>query len=207
MDIEDLPWPKKGDKLFGSNGDPRFCAFIDHYNISWNSYAIGYKRAADIIVENIQSNLIELDFLVFPIVFLYRQYIELRFKMIILDGKDILDENPVFPKTHKLDKLWNECSAILEKLWPTGERDTLEAAQEYINDFIKKDPLSTSFKYPESKDGNPSFDDTQYIDVMNLYEIMQKFDSFLSGCYDAITEEKDHKYSHGEDDSYFYNDF
>src|ERR1043165_9459178 len=69
-------------------------------------FAEGYKTAADILVKQVVECASHQDTLVYPIVFLYRQHIELRFKEIIREGLSLLDEGQDFPRTHRLDELW-----------------------------------------------------------------------------------------------------
>lgn len=55
----------------------------------WDLYADGYREAADHLVERIvEGQSLTLDTIVYPIVFLYRQYLELRLKQLIpLSGR------------------------------------------------------------------------------------------------------------------------
>jgi hypothetical protein len=56
-------------------------------------FAEGYKTAADILVKQVVEHSSHQDTLVYPIVFLYQQHIELRFKEIIREGLSLLDED------------------------------------------------------------------------------------------------------------------
>lgn len=75
--------PSAQDKIFSTSEDwwNKACLALGHDR--WSIYAIGYKDAADLLVDNIEGNGRQHDFLVYPIVFLYRQYLELAIKDVI----------------------------------------------------------------------------------------------------------------------------
>jgi hypothetical protein len=98
----ELPWPKKGDVLFDSADDWYHNACINLRFFNWDVYASGYKHAGDLLVQHVIDTRNHRDTLVFPIVFNYRQYIELRLKELILIGRILSDESPEFPPTHNL---------------------------------------------------------------------------------------------------------
>ena len=77
--------------IFTSDVDWRFNACLNWTNDTLELYVIGYKEAADKLVENIMDTPRYQDTLVFPICFLYRQYIELRLKELIKSGRCLLD--------------------------------------------------------------------------------------------------------------------
>lgn len=60
--------------------DPSRNAWL--HNTSWVVYAEGFKRAAEILIENV-SNTFEKNTVIFPILALFRQYVELTLKEII----------------------------------------------------------------------------------------------------------------------------
>lgn len=105
-----LPWPQEGDQLIKADNDWWLNACIDNWNKDFWIYASGYKKAADVLVDNIMSlasgTRNPIDYLVFPIVFLYRQYIELTLKQVIRVGIGLHKQQHPFPKHHKLDELW-----------------------------------------------------------------------------------------------------
>jgi hypothetical protein len=74
-DAEALPWPRKGDTLFDGADDWYHNACVNWLPDGWDAYALGYKRAADILVGYIVDTHRDRDTIVFPIVFNYRQYI------------------------------------------------------------------------------------------------------------------------------------
>src|SRR5438132_10675486 len=101
-----LLWPQKGDVLFDSADDWYHNACINLRFFNWDWYASGYKLAGDVLVQHVVDTRDHRDTLVFPIVFNYRQYLELRLKEIIIVGRILSDEASEFPPEHDLRVLW-----------------------------------------------------------------------------------------------------
>lgn len=124
---------KKGKELFNKvDGDLWNNACLNYMPDSetLTLYADAYKYAGDLLVQCNKENHKIKDLLIYPIVFLYRQYIELRLKEIIRDGNQLLDIPEEFPKHHRIDELWKQCRRILEEVWDPSE--DLEAVEECI---------------------------------------------------------------------------
>ena len=84
--------------------------------VDWDGYAMAYKIAADRLVDGLQRGPISELYQVFPIMFLYRHYLEIRLKEILRilrdwDGR----RDAQIPHTHDLPKLWKEVRQLLEK--------------------------------------------------------------------------------------------
>jgi hypothetical protein len=79
-----LPWPRSGDQLFGPDEDWDNNACINFTFDRFNLYARGYLQAAELLVETIVNTHRSPHAVVYPIAFLYRHYLELRLKKIIL---------------------------------------------------------------------------------------------------------------------------
>ena len=194
FDIPDIPWPKKGDKPFMVEGDDwynRACLNDLGVDLSWYLYPDGYKHAADLLVEHLMStnlNKRQIDSLVYPIVFLYRQYIELILKRLIRDGNKLLNISEKLPQGHKINNLWKNCRVILEKVWSNESGEELDVIEACIKQFSVKDPTSTAFRYPTDLEGNPSLPKMQ-INLRNLLEVMRRLSSFLESCSIGISEE------------------
>ncbi|HEY9853751.1 MAG TPA: hypothetical protein V6D28_30050 [Leptolyngbyaceae cyanobacterium] len=151
--------------------------------------AVGYKSAADILVKHVIENGTDQDTLVYPIVFLYRQHLELRFKEIIREGWLLLNEGKDFPPIHDLQELWKQVKEVIKKLLPDEEETQGESLIEHIvNEFSKRDKQSYSFRYPGDKKGNNPLADLQYINIRHLSEMIQEASDFLYGVSSAIVD-------------------
>jgi flagellin-specific chaperone FliS len=157
-------------------------------------FAEGYKTAADILVKQVVEHSSHQDTLVYPIVFLYRQHIELRFKEIIREGLSLLEEDQDFPMTHRLDRLWPRVKELIEKLWPDEDTEELSLIEHVVDEFCAIDPESMSFRYPEDRCGNNPLSGLTHVNIRHLAEMIDEVYNILFGVSAAISEYKDAQY-------------
>jgi hypothetical protein len=119
----------------------------------WEAYVIGYRVAADSLADKVINEVNNRDTLIFPIVFLYRQYLELRFKEIIENGGTLLDAEHHLSKSHDLIVLWSKTKNIIQRIWPATMFDFFESTDNIINEFNEVDQRSDGFRYPINKNG------------------------------------------------------
>jgi|SRR5215510_2689719 len=199
-DAEALPWPRKGGTLFDSADDWYHNACVNWLPDGWDAYAIGYKRAGDILVGHVVDTHRDMDTIVFPIVFNYRQYIELRLKGLIRDGRRLLDEQEPFPPTHNLQKLWSTCRDLIFKIEPNNSDADIEAVDEAIEQFCFVDFGSDGFRYPVDRNGNPSLPDAlRHINLRQLRDAMDRLAAFLDAASTMFSVYLDHKYEMEQD--------
>ena len=100
----EYPWPRAGDDPFALNNDAKLIARLNlSHDVPWRPYAEGFKRLADLGVQQIAeipTTGADRHFLVYPIFFNYRHCIELSLKLIIEMARDLLDRPDDLPKTH-----------------------------------------------------------------------------------------------------------
>lgn len=187
-------WPKKGEHLFRSDLRDHNNACLNFIKDQFDLYAVGYKRAADLLVEHAIITHSNQDTLVYPIVFLYRHYLELRMKDIIKDGNLLLDSPESYPKGHNISKLWEKCKVIIKKLnGSNGIMDEIKAVDENITEFSKIDPKSMAFRYPTDREDKPSLPGIKYINLGNLISVMMNIANFLDATCMMLCVELDFK--------------
>ena len=158
-------------KIFRPGKDWWNNARINHGGLisnKWEVYAMGYKIAAETLVDKVLSEQTNQDHLIYPIVFLYRHYIELRLKEIIEHGSKLLDLDLKIPTHHEIMSLWTNDGAkqIVKELWPEDSTDDLKLMEETFKEFARYDRVSSSFRYPNDTKGNPSID--KGIEMINI---------------------------------------
>ena len=178
---------REDSELFKSDSDWIFNACLNYLPDHLHTYIVGYKHAADILVEYVCENQSDQDILVYPIAFLYRHHLELQLKFIISKGSILLGEDKQPPATHKLDDLWEKCKAIIEKLSPEDGPDLAEI-ENIIDELTKFDPYSTAFRYPKNKQGKSSLYGVNRINLRLLSEIIEKVSIPLDGVITYIVE-------------------
>lgn len=185
--VHEFPWPRRGDSLFKSDDDWWNNACLNWSHDMRYAYSLGYKRAGDILVEHVSNSESDQDTLVYPIVFAYRHYIELEMKNLIRDGRELLGVTSKAQMVHGLDVLWQECRRLLDKVWPDGPREDLDAVQECISQLTEVDPTSTAFRYSTDRSDNPSLPGLTHINLRNLAEIIDRLGSFFDGAGTGIS--------------------
>lgn len=188
MEEKEFPWPEKGDQLFQSGEDWQLSSYIEPWNKDFHAYAEGYKLAADIVADEVTATDIEhrttRDYVAYPVIYMYRHYIELRLKEIILVGNRLYGMPQGLPKHHKIKELWTHARGILNNI---SSKDDLDVAGDCINEFSTMDPDSESFRYPITRDGKPSIQqDRVVISLRHLREVMTRLGSFLDSSSDYL---------------------
>lgn len=159
----------------------------------WDMYSFGYKFAAEILKEQIDSNHVPWP-TVFPCSFLYLHSIELTIKGLILQGNIALGipySNKDFETNHNVQDHWNKAQEILAKLWPDTDPSDLDV----ISESIKK--INTDFyelmRYPVHWDGTIKDIPTSYLIEKGVLPILYKLSNDLESLDTAIYEEKINK--------------
>ncbi len=187
MDIKyQLAFPQSGGKLFKSDGKLRNIADTTVSHEDWCIYADGYKRAVDILVQDVLKTGTKKNFIVYPIIFLYRHYLELCLKDILRNSSILTDQIPDIPGHHGIGDIWNACKKIILYLQSAEEDSSidLDIISQCIREFQKYDPEATAFRYPMNKKGGNSLANLKRIDLLNFSEVGDK----LSNAIGSLSE-------------------
>ena len=179
IEERDSPWPRKGDHLFVDGHDWHNNAVLNGQRDNLSLYAVGYKRAGELLAEAAVEGRRDHDSLVFPIAYVYRQYLELRLKQLIRDSKRLLDDASGFPPTHKITELWKTCRPLFNQVELDVGDQVLDEIEELITEFAEVDEESYAFRYPTDKMNNPSLPDLSCVNLPNLAEVIKKMANFL----------------------------
>jgi hypothetical protein len=181
--------------LFGPGQEPWANACVNYISDPWNLYATGYKEAADILSERVLNSRQLTDALVYPIIFLYRHYLELRLKELINSGQALLGQTPDLKHVHNLGSLWSICRRIFEQVWPGSPVDDLNKIEECVKQLATIDPQSMSFRYPVTKDGVATLPPSlKHIDIRTIHEELNDVADSLDAAslgISAYLQEKD----------------
>lgn len=145
-------------------------------------YAKGYFEAGARLVKSLQEDPIEVDWLVYPLVMVYRHGIETALKHLGRVLPALFDETAEVKLTHKLMDNWNLVRRYLAQL--EVEAKEIEQVEGKLTEFIQIDPNGETFRYPEARDGTRHLQDTSLINVEVFGEGMAYVATFLEGCCD-----------------------
>jgi len=166
--------------------------------INWGKYAIDYHEAVNVLLDD---KTWKRDFTVFPVIFLFRHYIELRLKEIILNNWEFLERVKPFPKGHDIYKLWNicrDCMKETDKIVDSGFAQSRDYVEQIIgayddleadlNKFAEIDPDSQYFRYPVDVQGNPLAIDNKLLAKLQreLPELVKRISYNLDGISTGI---------------------
>lgn len=203
MKRDELPRPKKGDVLFTYGDDWPNNACLNYVKgaDAWGLYSVGYRAGAERLAEYVIDQHREQDTLIYPIVFLWRHYVELRLKGLLDSARQLTDQPLKANLDHKVLALWQKLRPLLEAIEPNADTETLDAVEEIVSQFDQVDTDSFAFRYPLSKKGIPSLPSELYhINIRNLTEVMQRVGSFLDSADIMLDVYLEHK---AEMESYY----
>ncbi len=193
-DNDDFPkyWPRTGNRLFVQN-----CWKLDAEIATFRGERIyrmknAFKNAADLLVIYTAENAHERRNLVWPIVFCYRQYIELALKDVIAEyGLQMLTVPKIEPnwKTHKLKDLWVSYKQIIGSTLSETTADEIPevlAVEACIDEFHEIDEGSYTFRYPADTEGRQIDIPFSSIDVYHLQDVMEGIYNFLDASESAL---------------------
>jgi len=192
-----IPTPPRKEDILFRDGLPdcgnNACLHIWGAGSDQHGYTEGYRRGARVLVEYVREQQRDQDYLVYPIIFLYRHHIELALKTIIRHAPYIIDRDLSGVEKqhlgrHRLDVLWQDlkptfadvCKAVgWDKISPADE----EGIDSYISQFTELDPESFSFRYTRSKKGLPSLPlELRRINLRHFAETVER----LADYFDAL---------------------
>ncbi len=181
--------------LFSPCDKPRYNAcmnFVRRPHGGYDLYAQGYRRAAHILVQHLGVAGRSQDTLIYPVVFLSRQYFELKVKYLLMQLCTLLGRPPSHGKVHDLEKLWDECAGLIREAGLEGADEAIEGVTGYIQEFHRADPTSKVFRYPMDTRGNPPLPDSTHVDILNFHERtveveerLEALDSYLQAAVNA----------------------
>lgn len=178
----ELRWPKPGDAPFVVADDP-----LENANVAEDQFTRlvlmmeGYKKAADLMVAQANGDEPERHYLVCPIIFNYRQYIELHLKCLIATYGHTVDVKANW-RDHDLITLWKSFQTILER-YGTADPDSADpVVQTIVAEFAKIDPNSYSYRYPVDRSGNALPLAYKDLHLPTLADVMNGVAGYFTGC-------------------------
>jgi hypothetical protein len=174
-------WPKAGDRPFIQSQNWRDNAYIEPQgHVRMIMMMTGYKRAADLMVERAIANDADRAALVYPIIFNYRQFIELSLKYLIATYGPTVGVQPVW-NTHDLGDLWKSLMEVLDGYGHDDVDQTDPVVAQIVAEFAKVDPNSFSYRYPVDTKGKPIPIAQSELDLAALADVMEALEGYFSG--------------------------
>jgi hypothetical protein len=173
-------------RIIVPDGDIRFNAVLDHWSSVGDFHAKGYRRASEILLQRFLDNpdgtAGDRDSLVLPILFLFRHYLELRFKDILVYGQLLSGQHAQWRLGHPLKDLWADTQKVVKDTYGADVPQEFLKAAACVTDLIQLDPDSQSFRYPRDRNGRPMFENV----VIGLKALRTTIGS-IADCLDGIS--------------------
>jgi hypothetical protein len=144
--------------------------FSKNPRLDFGIYAKGYFGAAELLVESALAKPSFPDYEAYPIMFLYRQAVELDLKGCIYNSAHLanlmevphLDHSLV--NNHDLSSLARRAKSITDVLFK-GDQELstfMSSVTQEVGQIMRIDPKSFAFRYPLKRNGAPSFENTHF---------------------------------------------
>lgn len=187
---QEFRWPTKGDTPFVEADDP-----LENANISDGFSRLvlmmeGYRKAAELMVQAAERDTVERSWLVYPILFNYRHFLELALKYQLATYGPTVGIEPNW-NCHRLEISWSSFTEMLER-YGTDDPDEVDpVVGEIILEFAKIDPASYSYRYPVNKKGEPVPVDRENLHLPTLADVMGGVAGYFTGCDGFLSELRD----------------
>lgn len=154
-----------------------------------DTYASGYLEAAEYLSRVLarRHGPLTLDSCVYPLVFLWRHYLELRVKELLMTLSGLRDHSPPPLRGHDLGMLWSRLRPLIETYLPEAD---VRRADGIFREFAKVDPTSETFRYHEDTRGRRSAPDVTHINVVHFSSRLSELASALEGVSMAASVER-----------------
>jgi hypothetical protein len=180
-------WPRNGDRPFVVAPDG-----LDNAVVTVESQQRlvlmmeGYREAGDIMVRASERDRHLRDMLVFPIIFNYRQFLELSLKYQLSTHGHSVGTQPNW-QTHDLDTLWISFVDMLGKYGTSDPDEADPILGEIVAEFAKIDPQSYSYRYPVDKRGRPIPVAYADLHLPSLADVMEAVANYFTGTDGYLT--------------------
>lgn len=181
-------WPAAGDVAFVVASDPKENAIIADDEFTRLVLMMeGYKKAADLMVAATIANPSERNFLVSPIIFNYRQFVELSLKFMLATYGPAVGVEPNW-RSHDLSLLWRDFTEVLAIYGTADPDDADPIVAAVVAEFAKIDPGSYSHRYPVDTKGNPLPLAIADLHLPTLADVMKAVAGYFTGCDGYLAE-------------------
>ncbi|NHJ32598.1 MAG: hypothetical protein FK732_07030 [Asgard group archaeon] len=169
----------KTDKLFIEESSSSTGAWIANPADKKFIYSEGYKNAALSMIQKCKESGFWNNILVYPLIFQFRHYLELRLKELIVASRQLVNPDLKLIKNHNIMSLWNQFKKQLLDIEPEStDKEELKNIERLLIEYHQIDPNSESFRYPTDKKDNPTLD-LKTIDLENFANVMEKIMDFF----------------------------
>lgn len=129
------------------------------------------------------------DFLVYPVLFLYRHHIELLIKQIIGLALALAEEPDKYQykkDNHNLNTLWPLAQKLILEVDGSYRTSDLKIVKEVVKALHQADERATDFRYARRNDGTRSLEGIHYVNTRRFGEKMGEASDLLDGVDNGL---------------------
>ncbi|WP_394605144.1 hypothetical protein [Escherichia coli] len=175
--------------LLASDSDWHNNACLNYMPDHGTAYTEGYRRAADILINHIDESGRDQDFLVYPVLFLYRHHLELLIKQIIglaLALAEDPDKHQYKKDDHNLNNLWPLAQKLILEVDDSYRPSDFKIVKEVVKALHQADERATDFRYARRNDGTRSLEGIHYVNTCRFGEKMGEASDLLDGVDNGL---------------------
>ncbi|EFE3851705.1 TPA: hypothetical protein ACGP6J_004045 [Escherichia coli] len=175
--------------LLASDSDWHNNACLNYMPDHGTAYTEGYRRAADILINHIDESGRDQDFLVYPVLFLYRHHLELLIKQIIglaLALAEDPDKHQYKKDDHNLNNLWPLAQKLILEVDDSYRPSDFKIVKEVVKALHQADERATDFRYAKRNDGTRSLEGIHYVNTHRFGEKMGEASDLLDGVDNGL---------------------
>jgi hypothetical protein len=181
-DGTEYAWPNKAHDLRALGDDS-----YTHAMLAWQrdkgllSRLLGYRRSAEMLAERVVADADnkDLDTVIFPFAALWRHYVELQLKSLVLNYRFLLNKPYEQRRSHKVLQLWQELRVLIAEDGHSVTGEDVRSVDRVMTQLHDLDPGSEDFRYAHRKDGSATMQDVQALDYVRFHEAMTAVANFL----------------------------
>ncbi|HHB9914424.1 TPA: hypothetical protein ACOSSM_004430 [Escherichia coli] len=175
--------------LLASDSDWHNNACLNYMPDYGTAYTEGYRRAADILINHIDESGRDQDFLVYPVLFLYRHHLELLIKQIIglaLALAEDPDKHQYKKDDHNLNNLWPLAQKLILEVDDSYRPSDFKIVKEVVKALHQADERATDFRYAKRNDGTRSLEGIHYVNTRRFGKKMGEASDLLDGVDNGL---------------------
>lgn len=142
-------------------------------------YRVGYRKAADALVIKALAEPPPTDQvgLIYPIMYLYRHYLELTLKDLLFEAQAAAVATYSVKVGHDLSTLWDTILDMVETVQGNQDRQSFdEAFGPLVKTFHAADPNADAFRYATNRRGDEHWPAPFNVDIINIKIWIKSFE-------------------------------
>lgn len=137
-----------GQALFVKGEDWHNNAMLGWTPFRWDIYAAGYKDAADVLITALAAQKAPIDSVIYPLVFLYRQGLELKLKLILPLARSLVGGESINDQKHFLSRYGKSCESTSNNSTNGTTTKSWQLLRASSSSLAPSTPLHSPFAIP-----------------------------------------------------------